>query len=97
MQLLHDLQLVRARALLHVQQCEWPMRVPVRAALLCACVKRHTTPQHSTALHHPTPPTDHHPTPHTDHLPGLAQAGERRTACGPVHGVRRKVWPMTCS
>lgn len=50
MQLLHDLQLVRARALLHVQQCEWSMRVPVRAALR-ACITRHNTPQRST-----TPP-----------------------------------------
>ena len=58
-----------------------------------SCARRpprlHHTSQHSTALHHPTSPTDH--------LPRLAQAGERRTACGPVHGVWRKLWPMTCT
>jgi hypothetical protein len=79
MQLLHDLQLVRARALLHVQQCEWPMRVPVRAALLCACVKRHTTPQHST-----TPPR----TPTT--YPGLRRPanGEQPAARYTAYGAR---------
>ena len=58
-----------------------------------SCARRpprlHHMSQHSTALHHPTSPTDH--------LPRLAQAGERRTACGPVHGIWCKLRPMTCT
>ena len=53
MQLLHDLQLVRARALLHVQQCQRPMRVSVRAIRLASRPPRlRRTPRHATALHH---------------------------------------------
>ena len=88
MQLLHDLQLLHARALLHVQQREWSMRVPVRAALLLRALASHPL-QDSTALHRPAPPTEH--------VPGCAQAGERETARGPVHGVWRKLRPMTRS
>ena len=58
MQLLHDLQLLHARALLHVQQREWSMRVPVRAALLLRALASHprsNTPQHSTSP--PRPPS----------------------------------------
>ena len=88
MQLLHDLQLLHARALLHVQQREWSMRVPVRAAPSSARL-HHTRCKNSTALHRPAPPTEH--------VPGCAQAGERETARGPVHGVWRKLRPMTRS
>ena len=88
MQLLHDLQRLHARAFLHVQQREWSMRVPVRAALLLRALASHPL-QYSTALHHPAPPTEH--------VLRCAQAGERETARVPVHGVWRKLRPMTPS
>lgn len=62
-----------------------------RCEFLCAPPPSALAP-HATTLHSTPPP---HPT--TDHRPGLVQAGERRTACRPVHGVRRKVRPMTCT
>jgi hypothetical protein len=62
-------------------RCEFLCAPPSSSALA------HT--QDSTALHHPAPPTEH--------VPGLAQAGEWETACGPVHGAWRKVRPMTRS
>ena len=62
-----------------------------RCEFLCAPPPTALAP-HATTLHSTPPP---HPT--TDHRPGLVQAGERRTACRPVHGVRRKVRPMTCT
>ena len=76
MQLLHDLQLLHARAFLHVQQREWSMRVPVRAALLLGL-------HHTMQGLHSTPP------PRPAHRARARMCAGRRTGNSPRPGTRR--------